>query len=361
MIRFFVLIGFSVVLFVHVCGCAGTKFQNPGSLSGDQLLEWSAQYPSSRYLTGVGLSSTKWGMGVALQRASDDALAAIAQIIEARVEHRQELFQRSTRHSTDQVLRVSGSGLSSFTRVSTVQIIQGIEFKEKYHDQRGRALYVLAVLDRIAASERLEREIQGLDYQVALLGEKARKAEAAGDLLAAIQVYRKTLGFSLKSDVLRHQHSVISSYASGEYGSEHFSAQLTLRFAELLKRIEIYVSAKGVGYIEGIIRQVMAGAGFSVRESAARSAGLTLQCHLNTVCHPGLGGYKGLYVCYLSLGVKIVDNRTKRIAGEITLLANSNAGDEASAKERALRLLSRSVKEKLVEDFYKALSIAESE
>ncbi|MBU2575726.1 LPP20 family lipoprotein [Patescibacteria group bacterium] len=350
------------------CDCVragGFNIDSSSDRPPDWILGQSALYPSSQYLIGVGLSSTSWGVSVALKRANNNALAAIARIIEARVERTQKLLRQNTSSmgrrigQNNWIFRTEKSDMSSFVRISTNQIIQGIEFKEKYYNQEERVLYVLAVLDRVVAAERLEREIRELDYQVGLLGEKAGRMEGVQDLMAAVRIYREALGFSLKSDVLKRQQSVIAPHFFREYDSEHSSAQITFRLAELLQRIEIYVLARDVDFIEVSICQVMAEAGFSVKKSVAKSRGLTLQCDLSTVwsTYPALYRKKELHVCRLYLGVMIIDNRTKRIMGQVTLLANSNAEDSALAKERALRLLSKEVKEELLGAFYETLSI----
>ena len=364
---FFALIGFSAAIFCS-CGYTVVKISDTESRPVGPPPGWPVQYPSSRYLTGIGVSSTSWGMWVALQRASDDARAEIARTIESRVESRRELFMRSSSSSghlddrSNRILRAESHNLSSFTRVSTDQIVSGIEFKEKHHDQSERVLYVLAALDRVAASERLERQIKEFDYRTALLREQARKQEGAQDLLVAAQLYRKALGASLQADVLRQQASVLDPRSESRTDSRYSSAELAVKLGALLGSMELSITGNRLGAIEGAIQQAMAGAGFSVRESSAKSTGLTLRCNLNTTCYPvlDLNSKQGSYMCLLSLGVKIVDNRTGRIAGETILLANSNAGNQASARDRALRLLRREVKEKLLEAFYEALSIKAS-
>lgn len=370
MSQFFVLLGFLVAM---SCSCSflGIKISvdhSPEILFPDWILRESAHYPFSRYFTGVGFSSTiSRGFSVALLRASDDARTEIAKIIEVEVEHTQKMFQQTTSSMvyradrSDLIYWNEFSDLSSFTRTSTNQIIQGIGLKEKFHDPKEHVLYVLAVLDRVATAGRLEREIQEFDYQVALLSEKAKKKEDNQDLINAVRVYREALEFSLKSDILRRQYSVINPYPSREYDREydfeHSSMYLAFQLRELLPRIKIYISANDFDFVEKSIHQVASEAGFSVVELSSSHAFLALQCSINTSHYRGLGKYNKLHVCRVSLRVKIMNNRTKQIVGEFTLLANSNAEDQNGARDRALRVLNAIIKEDFLKMFYKALGM----
>ena len=56
------------------------------------------------------------------------------------------------------------------------------------------------------------------------------------------------------------------------------------------------------------------------------------------------------------LGIKIIDNRSGVIVGQVNLLDNSNAETEKLAEERALRLLRGRILKELPEGLYKALS-----
>jgi len=366
MIRFFVFAG---SLLIALCSCgyrivkvSGTEFRPAGPPA-----DWPVRYPASRYLTGIGASPTSWGMWVALQRASDDARAEIARTIESRVESRRELFIRSSLSAgypdgkNNRILRTESKNLSSFIRVSTDQIVQGVELKEKHHDQNERVLYVLGVIDRVAASERLARQTEELDHRIALLRGQARKREAARDFLAAVQLYRKALGASLQADVLRQQASVLDPHSADHTGATHASAELAVTLGALLSNTELSITGNRLGAIEGEIQQAMAGAGFTVRRQSLSPTGLTLRCSMEEKCYPGSSKYKELRVCRLSLEIEIADMRTRRIAGQVTLLGTSNGHNDASARGGALRNLRREVKEKLPDAFYEALSIKGSE
>ena len=88
--------------------------------------------------------------------------------------------------------------------------------------------------------------------------------------------------------------------------------------------------------------------------------GLTLWGRVNVKwdSFPALDPTAGeLQVCRAYLGVKIIDDRTGTIVGQVNLLANNNAKDKKQAEERALWLLKERILEELPPATYEALSI----
>ena len=344
-------------------GCGPRAVRSP-----DWILGQPARYPFSQYIVGIGSAPTSAGLAEALKAASVSARTEIAQTIEVKVDHVQQLVGVSTsisEHRTGQAswaLEAEHSSLNTFTQTSTDQIIQGIELKEKYHDEKRQTLYVLAVLDKTEAGFRLEEEIRKLGEKIALLHQQAQGREEEQDLLTAIRLYREALNLSLKADVLQNQLSVIDPYRLKAHRSESASTRLAIRLTEVLLGFEFYVSVEEADFVEDTIHEALAGTDFNVRTGAAAdSVGLTLWGKVTTKwdTYPALSGAGGekLQVCRTYLSLKIVDNRTGRIAGQVNLLANSNAKERSLARERALRLLSQRVLEELPGAVYQALSM----
>ena len=325
---------FFIVLLV---GCGPKAVKSPNWILGQPRL-----YPSSQYIIGVGSAPTVAGVAEALKAAGISARSEIAQTIEVQVEFNREFFQENVSLAeyrsgqADWAMEVEQSRLTSFTRTSTQQIVQGIELKEKYHDEKRQVLYVLAVLNKEAASVRLAREIDQLDEQVGLLSGKAEALRAAGDLLGAIKLYREVLHRGLKAEVLRRQLSVIDLRQFKSSAAPYSSARLAVMLADLLRQFDFYVEVEGADFVEDIMHRAMLDAGFEVK--ADPSAG-------------------ELQVCRTYLGVKIIDDRTGTIVGQINLLANSNANDRKEAEERALWLLKERILEELPGATYEALSL----
>ena len=354
---------FVSLLALLLSGCGPRAVRSP-----DWILAQPSRYPASHYIVGIGSAPTSASIPEALKAASVSARTEIAQTIEVQVDHVQKLIIESTsteeRRSgrTSWALEAEHSSLSAFTHTSTVQIIQGIELKEKHHDEKRQTLYVLAVLDKAGAGYRLEEEVHKLDEQAMLLREKAQNREGEQDLLTAIRLYRKALSLSLKADVLKRQLSVIDPYRLRGYSGGNASAALAAHLTELLLEFDFYVEVEEADFVEDAIHEALAGTGFNIRMGASKDfTGLTLWGKLNIKwdTYPALSGSGGqeLQVCRIYLGLKIIDNRTGRIVGQVNLLATSNARERPRARERALQLLSQRILKVLPGEVYEALSM----
>jgi len=353
---------FLLLLIGALVGCGPKAVRSP-----DWILDQPARYPTSQYLIGVGSAPTSGGLPDALKAASASARAELAQTIEVRIDYIQRMVGESTaieEYRGGQVklaLEAERSDLSSFTLTSTDQIVQGIELKEKYHDEKRGILYVLAVLDKEKAGARLEEEVGELGGQVGLLIEKARTLEAEQDLLTAIRLYRQALNLQLKAEVLQNQLRVIDPYRPKGSRPEYSSGKLALRLNELFLRYGFFVSLEEYGLIEDTIHQALVGAGFNAKaERVEGAAGLTLWGKVNVKrgTFPALGqdGAQELEVCRVYLGIKIVDNVSGAIVGQVNLLDNSNAENARLAEERTLRLLRQRILRELPGALYQALS-----
>jgi len=204
---------FSLLIAALLAACGPKAVRSPDWLLGEPV-----RYPSDLYLIGVGTAPTSGGLPAALKAAGAGARAELAQTIEVRVDHIGRLVRESTRveelrgNQAELALEAERSDLSSFTEVHTEQIVQGIALKEKYHDEKRKILYVLAVLDRRAAAERLGEQVREQDGRAGALVEQAQQRVRNGDLLAAIRLYREGLNSSLKAEVLQGQLRVIDPY-----------------------------------------------------------------------------------------------------------------------------------------------------
>ncbi len=351
---------FCIVLLLSGCGPKAVKSPN-------WILGQPRFYPSSQYLIGVGSAPTAGSMAEAQKAAGISARSEIGQTIEVQIKSAQELSQENVRleeHRSGQAswaMEVERSRLTVFTRTSTQQIVQGIELKEKYHDEKRQVLYVLAVLDKAEASMRLAREIRQLDEQVALLTEKGEVQRQKGDVLGAIKLYREVLNRGLKADVLRRQLSVVDPAQFRTAAAPYLSARLAVALTDLLRQFNFYVEVDGEDFVEDIMHRAMLNAGFEVQAQRLKEVpGLTLWGRVNIKwdSFPALDRTAGeLQVCRAYLGVKIIDDRTGTIVGQVNLLANSNAEDKKQAQEWALWLLKERILEELPQATYEALSI----
>ena len=352
-----------LLLAAALSSCGPKAVRSPHWILGEPL-----RYPPAQYLIGVGAAPISGGLPAALKAAGASARVELAQTIEVRIDHIQQLVDESTRvekriaGQTKLAMEAERSDLSSFTRTSTEQIVQGVELKEKYHDEKRGVLYVLAVLDKTRAGQRLAKEIRELDEQIGMLVDKARVRESEQDLLSAIRLHREALNRSLKAQVLQNQRRVIDPYWSAEEELLHSSGQLALSLMDLFQRYSFYTSVEGYPLIEDTIHEALAGGGFNTKARRVKGeSGLTLWGTLNVKkgTFPSLESSKKkeLQVCRIYLGIKIVDDRSGAIVGQVNLLDNSNAETDKLAEERTLQLLRQRILKELPGALYQALSI----
>lgn len=131
----------------------------------------------------------------------------------------------------------------------------------------------------------------------------------------------------------------------------------------LLGELELYVAVDGPQLVVDAIYEALGRTELRARAgSPPDSTGLTLWGQMtekwdNFSALDGPGDT--LRVCRVYLGLKVLENRTGKIAGQVNLVANSNARDSLQAKERAVRQLRRRVIEELPSSVYRVLSIGE--
>ena len=342
--------------------CAGPK----AVISPDWILSQPLAYPTTHYLVGVGSAPTSGGVPAALEAASASARTQIGQTLEVRVEHvgefLSEISSEKPGRNPEWAIETERSSLGSFTRTSTSQIVRGIELKEKYLDEERRVVYVLAVLDKSDAATRLTAETEELSERVQVLSNQARAYEQTGEFFPAIRTLRMALESSLKADVLRKQHLVIAPHSSIS-SQKPSTAELTGSLADLLRSISLHVEVDAPPLLVDAVHEAIAATELNSNAGASpESTGLTLWGQMTEKWdgYPALDGSGDtLSVCRAYLSLKLVENRTNRIAGQINLVANSNAKEPVRARERAVARLRKRVIEKVPIEVFKLLSDAE--
>ena len=292
-------------------GCGPKAVSSPSWILGSP-----ARYPSSLFIIGVGSAPTSGDLAEALKAASASARAEIAQTLEVQIEHAEEyvvdtVSERgfsdrpstgSAAGSTDWAMEVERSSLTTYSRTSTSQIIEGIQLKEKFRDENSGTLYVLAVLDKTEAEMRLQRQLAKLRQAINESERLGAIHRETGDPLAAMSAYRQALNRSLRADILRRQLGVIEPRTLWE-PAPNDSGRLAALLAALLHEFHFYVDVDRAE-IEDSIHEVLAATEFNVGKARA-PVGLTLWGRLNTKwdTYPTPpGGGDDLQVCRMYLG-----------------------------------------------------------
>ncbi|MEE8300671.1 MAG: LPP20 family lipoprotein, partial [Desulfatiglandales bacterium] len=127
-----------------------TKGKRPDWIDGESI-----QYPSSRYLTGVGYDPDR-------KSSEDKARAEIAKIFFSKIDSRTRSYQ--------DYLQITSKGKSKtretfsieeITKVSTQKVLSGVRISSVYQDTGSEPIfYALAVLDRDQSAKILRDKIQ---------------------------------------------------------------------------------------------------------------------------------------------------------------------------------------------------------
>ena len=144
-----------------------------------------AELPLARYVVGVGLGDPRQeGPAAAQASAQARALAAIATQLRVDVDSRLwvSAFERDGAGS---------EGVQEEVRTTARLILEGVELRGHWQDPATGALYLLAVLDRDAAGQRLGDAARGRSLLLGKALAGAQAAEAEGRLFEALRLLRE--------------------------------------------------------------------------------------------------------------------------------------------------------------------------
>ena len=171
------------------------------------LMGASEQYPTSRYLVGVG-------HGASSSVAEERAYAAVAKIFSAHVQSRvqdSEAFRMLEKDGSTQTQRELG--LEQSTRVTTNKVLSHVQVLERWQHPETKEMYVLAGLDRQQVERGWVEQIQAYDQTI---DDDVRRARASSDKLShlgqlrhAIQVWHEREKVNVDLRVIRESGSGI--------------------------------------------------------------------------------------------------------------------------------------------------------
>jgi len=236
------------------------KGKRPDWVDGDSI-----QYPSSKYLTGVGYGPDR-------KSAEDTARAEIAKIFFSKIDSRTRSYQ--------DYLQTTSRGKSSIketftieeiTRVSTQKVLSGVRISHIYQETGPESIfYSIAVLDRDQSAKILRDKVRELDQGIKGLLIRAQGEE---DTLARI----KSLKQSIRKHVMREAYDaelrIVSRSGTGISPPIHFT-EIKSRLESILLRdffIGVSVTGSREGEIQEALVQGLNQQGFSISEDLGRA------------------------------------------------------------------------------------------
>ena len=202
------LIGLEWVL-IFMVGWMGVGFSG--------LPDWaktgkSKQYPSSRYLIGVGEAAER-------AQAEDLARAEIAKIFEARVQSEtQDLMTSLKTYQKSQETITSEEQFKGLTKVSTASTQKGVEIVEVTVEKK--KVYALAVLDRVKMMQQLTDQIAELDVKIS---HDIQFSASSEDKLEKIRHLKRALMAMLERRAINAQFVIVNSAGQGIDPSHDFT------------------------------------------------------------------------------------------------------------------------------------------
>lgn len=237
-----------------------TKGKRPDWIDGESI-----QYPSSRYLTGVGYDPDR-------KSSEDKARAEIAKIFFSKIDSRTRSYQ--------DYLQITSKGKSKtretfsieeITKVSTQKVLSGVRISSVYQDTGSEPIfYALAVLDRDQSAKILRDKIQQLDQDIKGL---LTRAKGEGDMLAKVKYLKQSIQKHILREAYDAELRIVSPSGGGISSPIHFTEIKSRLESILLRDFLIGVSVKGNRAVEiqEALVQGLNQQGFSIGEDLSRA------------------------------------------------------------------------------------------
>lgn len=245
-------IPFLLLLVFVVAGCASSR---PDWTDSGK----SEQYPSNRYLTGIGTATD-------LESAKDRARANLAKVFSANIS---EVTEDITRHTSKR-----GSGaeqLFNDERVEriissrTEHVLTGSSIAETWQEQKTNTYYVLATISRSQAENNLLQEITRLDDATRIYVNRAQKER---DILRKIRAASNAVDAQVARLAFQRNLRIVDASGRGAPTKWKIS-KLNSDLERLLHRVRI--SPQVVNDTAGALRTstsaALSMAGFQVSDS----------------------------------------------------------------------------------------------
>ncbi len=265
--RLALLIGL-ILLTDLICGCAARK--DPAWVNSE-----SPMYPSSRYLTGVGIAKER-------KAAENEAIAGIARIFQARVNSlSQDIMKSHSRMNQKGNEIETEENFVQKTAISTQVILEGVVISDVF--VKGGEIYALATLEKAALRQRLSESISTLDQEIKLLNQAYK---AASSKIEKIRQLHWLAQKAVARESLNAQLKIVSPIGTGMEGNPELSLGKLLNEFENLRfanfKIVVQVEGTSVSEFKNSVEESLTQLHFVVAKEALLSdADLLVRGHVD--------------------------------------------------------------------------------
>ena len=301
----------------------------------------SRQYPSARYLTGIGYGSDR-------STAEDKARAEIAKIFTSHIDSSnrtyQEIFESRSGGTSRSAQNIN---FEEIIRVSTRKVLSGVRIGRVYRDRSSTPeYYALAVLDRSQSAVILRERIAELDRQIE---QRLSESRVQTDKLTQIKLLQSCIEQHALRQAYNAELRIVAGSGRGIPPPINI-AEIKTRLTEvLLKDFLIALSVQGSrsDEVRRSLVEALNGKGFSISDQIGNASVLARgKIEIKPIPQSQAEWKFVRWNAYFDL----VDQNGGAVFGSVQKSGKSGHLTTAQAEDRAVRSIRQSLASEMAED-----------
>jgi len=313
-----------------------TKGKRPAWVNGDSI-----QYPSSKYLTGVGYGPDR-------KSSEDKARAEIAMIFFSKIDSRTRSYQDYLQTTSQGKSKIEETlSIEEITKVSSQKVLSGVRISHVYRETGTESMfYALAVLNREQSAKILRDKIGELDRDIKGILANANRAE---DMLTKVKYLKR----SIQEHILREAYDAelrIVSRSGGGVSSPVSFTELKSKLESVLLRdflIGVAVSGSRANEIQDALVQGLNQQGFAISEDLSRANVIVRGTVKIGPLDRGTSEWK--YVQWRT-HFDMVDKRGESVFGSVNKSGREGHLNLSQAENRAVRKIQKALTTEIAEE-----------
>lgn len=313
-----------------------TKGKRPDWVNGDSI-----QYPSSKYLTGVGYGPER-------ASAEDKARAEIAKIFFSKIDSRTKSYQDYLQTTSKGKSKIEETlSIEEVTKVSSQKVLSGVRIAHVYHETGSESLfYALAVLNREQSAKILRDKIEELDQGIS---ETLANANRAEDMLTKVKYLKQSIQEHIIREAYDAELRIVSRSGGGVSPPVSFTELKNQLESVLLRDFLIGVSVSGsrASEIQEALVQGLNQQGFAISEDLSRTNVIVRGTVKITPLERGTSEWK--YVQWRT-HFDMIDKRGESVFGSVNNSGREGHLNLSQAENRAVRKIQKVLATEIVEE-----------
>ncbi len=313
-----------------------TKGKRPAWVNGDSI-----QYPSSKYLTGVGYGPDR-------KSAEDKARAEIAKIFFSKIDSRTRSYQDYLQTTSKGKSKIEETlSIEEITKVSSQKVLSGVRISHVYHETGTESMfYALAVLNREQSAKILRDKIGELDRGIKGILASANRAE---DMLTKVKYLKRSIQEHILREAYDAELRIVSRSGGGVSPPVSFT-ELKSKLESVLLRdflIGVAVSGSRANEIQDALVQGLNQQGFSISEDLSRANVIVRGTVKIGPLDRGTSEWK--YVQWRT-HFDMVDKRGESVFGSVNKSGREGHLNLTQAENRAVRKIQKALTTEIAEE-----------